>query len=130
MQDNVSNTETLNQKLKDRDRVGLSEAGRYALDQLVTDGHFKDHISGYRFAIASAILAKVDASSHEVIWPSGHMYLVSQLDPDGVLCTTVEHLYPEYASIKVRHLERLADLGVQKLVDEVGAGKGLLYWEK
>ena len=113
----------------DIDRVGLSVDSRAALDELVSDGLFKDSISGYRLAISFAVTRDVDFDQHEVNRPAGHMYLISQLDPDGVLAELVSELYPNVKGKKFRTLEKLADIGVLMLREEVLNSGSLVFWE-
>ena len=113
----------------DLDRVGLSEKGRTALDELVTDGYFKDALSCYRLAISISISRKVAIPTSDVIRPTGHMYLISQLDPDGVLGTVIEELFPELGKQKYRTLEKFADFGVLLLKEELQEHSSILFWE-
>lgn len=113
----------------DIDRVGLSEKSRLVLDELVDDGFFKDALSAYRLATSLSVFKKLDVSSHEVIRPSGHMYLISQLDPDGVLATVVSELFPNYQNQKYRLIERFADLGILMLQEEIKSHGSLVFWE-
>ena len=112
-----------NNERKDVDRVGLSESSRLKLDELVHDGIFKDNLSCYRFAVSLALYADLDISSHEVNRPQGHMYLISQVDPENIFKKVIVELLPDYADQPYRALEKLADLGlsdVQKRYHENG----------
>jgi hypothetical protein len=120
----------LSNSRKDIDRVGLSEAGANALEIVMQDGHFKDKIACYRFAVALALKEDIDISNHNVVRPTGHMYLQSQIDPDGIFATAIAETNPRYKSIKYRALERYADLGIQLLASKLNAGEHILYWVK
>ena len=113
----------------DIDRVGLSEMSRIALDELVADGHFKDGISGYRLAISFAVMRKVNFEEHTVNRPAGHMYLISQLDPDRVFGSLIDEVYPEVKTEKYRTLEKLADIGIPMLKEELHQQGSLVFWE-
>ena len=86
----------------DIDRVGLSETSRLILEELVADGHFKDAISGYRMAISFSIFKEVEFKEHAVNRPAGHMYLISQLDPEGIFGLLIEEMYPEFEKLVLR----------------------------
>ena len=114
----------------DIDRVGLSETSRLILEEMVADGHFKDAISGYRMAISFSIFKKVEVKEHAVNRPAGHMYLISQLDPEGIFGLLIEEMYPEFQKERYRTLEKLADLGLPRLKDYIGDEGSLIFWEK
>lgn len=114
---------------KDIDRVGLSENSRFALDQLMADGHFKDMLSAYRLATALALTKKIDISEHHVDRHSGHMYLISQVDPDGVLARVIKELFPNLNDQEYRSLEKFADLGAKALLEHVNQHGTLVFWE-
>ena len=113
---------------KDIDRVGLSEAGTSAMEIVMQDGHFKNQMACYRFAVAFALKEKVDISNHIVVRPAGHMYLQSQIDPDGIFAIAIAETNANYKNVKYRALERYADLGVQLLAKKLDAGEHILYW--
>lgn len=113
----------------DIDRVGLSEESRLALDELIADGLFKDSLSCYRMAISLALTKKIDVSDHVVVRPAGHMYLISQLDPDGFLAIAVSELIPNLANQRYRTLEKLADRGVLMLRQQVQTTGSIVFWE-
>ena len=115
---------------KDIDRVGLSEAGANAMEIVMQDGHFKNQMACYRFAIGLALKEEIDISNHNVVRPAGHMYLQSQIDPDGIFATAIAETNPRYKNIKYRALERYADLGIQLLASKLDAGEHILYWVK
>ena len=118
------------QSKSDIDRVGLSEESRIILDELVEEGHFKDALSAYRLAISSAILCNEKIEDHEVNRPAGHMYLISQLDPDQVIATVIEELFPQYSSHKYRMAEKFADKGVRLLKDKIEETGTVIFWEE
>ena len=112
----------------DRDRVGLNEESRQILDELIADGFFKDAIDAYRLAAALAIEKRVEIKDHQVQM-EGHMYLRSQIDPDGHFGDSIAEIFPEYSSIKLRALEKFADLGMPLLQDLVTKKGSLEFWE-
>ena len=73
---------------------------------------------------------EIDISNHNVVRPAGHMYLQSQIDPDGIFATAIAETNPRYKNIKYRALERYADLGIQLLASKLDAGEHILYWVK
>lgn len=113
---------------KDIDRVGLSEAGTNALEIVMQEGHFKNQMACYRFAVALAIKEEVDITNHSVMRPAGHMYLQSQIDPDGIFATAIAETNSKYKNVKYRALERYADLGIQLLAKKLDAGEHIFYW--
>ena len=113
---------------KDIDRVGLSEAGTNALEIVMQEGHFKNQMACYRFSVALAIKEEIDISNHIVNRPAGHMYLQSQIDPDGIFATAIAETNSKYKNVKYRALERYADLGVQLLAKKLDAGEHIFYW--
>ena len=124
----MSENEELPHK-SDIDRVGLSEESRLALDELIADDLFKDSLSCYRMAISLALTKKIDVSDHVVVRPAGHMYLISQLDPDGFLAVAVSELIPNVGKQRYRPLEKLADRGVLMLKEEVQMRGTIIFWE-
>ena len=114
----------------DVDRVGLSERSKFVLDEMVSDGHFKDALSGYRMAISFAIYKNIEFIQHSVNRPGGHMYLISQLDPDGCLGLLIDEIHPQLSSEKYRSLEKLADLGLPKLRDYLATSGSIVFWEE
>ena len=114
---------------KDIDRVGLSEEGHNALIGIMDDDHFKDKMSCYRFSIAIALRERLDIRSHNVIRPSGHMYLISQIDPDGYFGVAIEELNPSLKHIKYRALEKYADLGIKLLSQKLLENGKIIYWD-
>ena len=121
------NTQITNQR--DIDRVGLSESSRYALDELEGEGYLKDKLSGYRLAISYAIKNNIDIEEHKVVRNTGHMYLISQVDPDGIFATVIDELYPQFSQAKYRALEKFADLGIVEMKEEVLKTGSLIFWE-
>lgn len=115
---------------RDTDRVGLSEEGLNALNVLMSDGNFKDRMACYRFATSVALKENLDISGHTVNRPAGHMYLQSQIDPEGFLGFAIAEINPRFGAIKYRALERYADLGVRLLAKKVEEGESILYWMK
>ena len=113
----------------DFDRVGLSENSRIILEELVADGHFKDAISGYRLAISFSIFKGIEFEDHAVIRPAGHMYLISQLDPDGIFALLIDEMHPELKNKRYRTLEKMADLGLPALRDHLQTNGSLIFWE-
>ena len=120
-------TETLTQN--DIDRVGLSEKSKNILDNLVAEGYFKDSLSVYRLAVSLAIKNQIDIFEHKVNRPQGHMYLISQVDPNSIFAIVIAELFPEYKDQKYRALEKFADLGVQLLQEQITQNGSVVFWE-
>lgn len=114
----------------DIDRVGLSEGSRVILEELVADGHFKDAISGYRLAISFSIFNQIKFTHHSVNRPAGHMYLISQLDPEGVFRMLIDEIYPDLKAERYRSLEKLADIGLPELKKHISNKGTLVFWEE
>ena len=114
---------------RDTDRVGLSLEGRMRLDEIMADGHFKDNISCYRFAVAVALRQNTDIDKHVVVRPTGHMYLISQIDPDGIIGKVLEEINPKVKGEKYRALEKYADLGMHILSEGIYASGKLIFWD-
>ena len=113
----------------DIDRVGLSDKAKRILEELVIEECFKDNLSCYRLAISLAIKNKIDISEHIVKRPPGHMYLISQVDPEGIFAKVIVELFPQYKDIKYRALEKFADLGIVYLQKEIEKNHSLIFWE-
>ncbi|MDA8915242.1 hypothetical protein N9J51_03160 [Alphaproteobacteria bacterium] len=113
----------------DIDRVGLSDDSRGILDELVADGFFKDNLTAYRLATSLSIYNKVDIANHHVTRSHGHMYLISQIDPNGVFAVTISELFPNYSENKYRALEKLADIGVPLLKQHMESNGSVIFWE-
>ena len=56
------------------------------------------------------------------------MYLISQLDPEGIFGLLIEEMYPEFQKERYRTLEKLADLGLPRL-RHIGDEGSLIFWE-
>ena len=96
----------------------------------MADDLFKDNLSAYRLAVSLAIHKRIDIKEHQVNRGASHMYLISQVDPDGIFSNVIETLFPEYKNQKYRALEKFADLGMLKLKDEIDKNNGsLVFWE-
>jgi len=108
---------------RDTDRVGLSLEGRMRLDEIMADGHFKDNISCYRFAVAVALRQNTDIDKHVVV------YLISQIDPDGIIGKVLEEINPKVKGEKYRALEKYADLGMHILSEGIYASGKLIFWD-
>ena len=117
-----------NEELKrDTDRVGLSQEGRILLEEIMADGHFKDSMSCYRFAVSIALRENIDIEKHVVVRPQGHMYLISQIDPDGIIGKVIGEINPKVKAVKYRALEKYADLGMQILSNGLQATGRLIF---
>jgi hypothetical protein len=123
----VPNPQNDEQK-RDTDRVGLSQEGRILLDEVMADGHFKDNMSCYRFAVSIALRENVDIENHVVVRPQGHMYLISQIDPDGIIGKVIGEINPKLKASKYRALEKYADLGMHILSNGLQKTGKLIFW--
>ena len=93
--------------------VGLTSAGHSSLQRLKDDGVFSEMIDGYRFAIGLAVHRRMiapDTISTETI------FNVGSLDRDGMIRDLVVSLYPEAKERPYSFAERLAEAGVEELV--------------
>jgi len=111
----------------DIDRLGLSDESRQVFDELLADGYFKDGLSCYRLAVSVAIKNNIQVSSHSVKRPQGHMYLISQFDPEGIFAAVIIDLFPEFKEEKYRFLEKFADLGMIFLQKEIDKNNSLIF---
>ena len=118
----------MNEERKDTDRLGLSERSRQILDEIQADCNFNSSLSIYRLAVACGIYEKVDISNHIVNRPSGHMYLISQFDPDNIFANVIDNLFPHLKSQKYRALEKFADLGVHRLHEHLQRSNDVVFW--
>ena len=57
------------------------------------------------------------------------MYLISQVDPEGIFAKVIVELFPQYKDIKYRALEKFADLGIVYLQKEIEKNHSLIFWE-
>ena len=102
--------------------IGLSEQGNDNLDYLKELDYFAEKIDAYRFAVAMAIAAGVipPEISKRVTFLN-----VGSFDPDQAFKKAVEMLLSQHIleTTPYRLIERLADWGVKKLVEEAKLGR-------
>ena len=117
-----------NEQRGDTDRVGISDESRLLLDEMMADGFFKDAVDAYRLAAAQAIAKNIDIGTHSVK-REGHMYLISQVDPDHVFGEVISARFPKYGRNRYRALEKFADVGMRLLKEHIEKNGALDFWK-
>ena len=103
--------------------VGLSPAGKVAVQRLIDGKIFLRQIDVYRFAIALGLAH----GGYEGGIPKGDtMFNIGTLDPDGSLRTAVELLRGERDEPVLRSAERYAEWGVREM-DRAYAGGSIRF---
>lgn len=103
--------------------IGLSEATHVKLKRLKEEGHFREMMDAYRFAIglalAQGMLEPPDISSTTTV------FSVATIDPDQTLRRGIEAIAGERLKGKsvYKLAERLADWGIQELSREAESGE-------
>ncbi|MCW5673946.1 MAG: hypothetical protein KIT15_05145 [Xanthobacteraceae bacterium] len=103
--------------------IGLSEATHVKLKRLKEEGHFREMMDAYRFAIglalAQGMLEPPDISSTTTV------FSVATIDPDQTLRRGIEAIAGERLKGKsvYKLAERLADWGIQELSREAENGE-------
>ena len=106
--------------IRDTDRIHLSKQNKLFLDELVADGFFKDGLSAVRYATSYALKCKLNYQAHKISdRTENHIYLVSQVDPDGLLKNALLLLNPMDSNTPHKHLEKAADIGLAEIQQQL-----------
>ncbi|WP_372921526.1 hypothetical protein [Roseovarius sp.] len=101
--------------------IGLSESAHGKLKRLQEEGHFRELLDGYRFAIGLALAQGVEPPE---VQKRTTIFNVGTVDPDQSLKRSMEALMGNRvldASI-YKMAERLAEWGVHELASQAGTG--------
>lgn len=101
--------------------IGLSESAHGKLKRLREEGHFRELLDGYRFAIGLALAQGVEPPE---VQKRTTIFNVGTVDPDQSLKRSMEALMGNRvldASI-YKMAERLAEWGVHELASQAEAG--------
>ena len=102
----------------ERTTIGLSISAHSKLDLLVDRGHFKRGRDAYRFAIAFALVKKINPPK---VQHAKTKYNIGTLDPDQYLKQAIEILMEnQVVEISIYEMvERLAEWGINELASRV-----------
>ena len=101
--------------------IGLSDSAHEKLKWLQEEGHFRELLDGYRFAIGLALAQGVEPPD---VQKRNTIFNVGSFDPDQSLKRAIQAVMGEQvegASI-YRMAERLAEWGVNELAAQAQAG--------
>lgn len=101
--------------------IGLSESAHGKLKRLQEEGHFRELLDGYRFAIGLALAQGVEPPE---VQKRTTIFNVGTVDPDQSLKRSMEALMGNRvldASL-YKMAERLAEWGVHELASQAGTG--------
>lgn len=101
--------------------IGLSESAHGKLKRLQEEGHFRELLDGYRFAIGLALAQGVEPPE---VQKRTTIFNVGTVDPDQILKRSIEALMGNRvgdASI-YKMAERLAEWGINELASLAEAG--------
>jgi hypothetical protein len=94
--------------------IGLSDNAHRALQMFKEEKIFNEMVDGYRFAIALALSKSVSPPEVPV---TQTIFNIGTLDPDRTLYLVVSSLYPDTEIPTYRIVERLAEWGVNYMMD-------------
>ena len=107
---------------KDTANIGLSEDMHVKLREMTDNGVFSDMKDGYRLAVSIAIKQGLDVEERKLV-NRKNMYDVGGVDEDFIFRNAISLIYPDKKYMEYRHLEKLADAGIEYLYsfyDETG----------
>lgn len=102
--------------------IGVSEATHAKLKRLKEDGHFREMVDAYRFAIG---LALAQGSVPGEISSQTTVFSVATIDPDQSIKNAIQIiLRDKIEGVSIyRIAERLADWGIQELAAQAERGE-------
>ena len=98
--------------IKDQANIGLSEDMRLKLKDMHEGGVFGEMKDGYRLAASIAINLKFDVDNRDLS-NRQNMYDVGGVDDNFIFRNAISEIFPEKKGQEYRHLEKLADAGVE-----------------
>jgi hypothetical protein len=101
--------------------IGLSESAHGKLKRLQEEGHFRELLDGYRFAIGLALAQGVEPPE---VQKRTTIFNVGTVDPDQILKRSIEVLMEDRVrdAAIYKMAERLAEWGVNELASLAEAG--------
>lgn len=101
--------------------IGLSESAHGKLKRLQEEGHFRELLDGYRFAIGLALAQGVEPPE---VQKRTTIFNVGTVDPDQILKRSIEVLMGDRVrdAAIYKMAERLAEWGVDELASLAEAG--------
>lgn len=106
---------------EDKKTIGLTEANKKTMDQLVETAGFKQDMDAAKFAFALAVNRGKEPVAVEGV---GTIWNVGSFDEGGDLKVLMLNLFP-HADAPYRALESLMNIGFGLLADEINANPGL-----
>jgi hypothetical protein len=98
--------------MADLANIGLSEDMRLKLKDMHEGGVFSEMKDGYRLAASIAIKFKFDVEKRDLP-RRDNMYDVGGIDDNFIFRNAISEIFPEKKGEEYRHLEKLADAGVE-----------------
>lgn len=98
--------------MADLANIGLSEDMRLKLKDMHEGGIFSEMKDGYRLAASIAIKLNFDVESRDLP-RRDNMYDVGGIDDNFIFRNAISEIFPEKKGQEYRHLEKLADAGVE-----------------
>ena len=102
---------------EDKKTIGLTDANKKVMDQLVERAGFKRDMDAAKFAFAFAV---EQGSEPGAIEGTGTIWNVGTLDEGGDLKALIQNLYPQ-AQFPYRALESLMNTGFRLLASEMSS---------
>jgi hypothetical protein len=106
---------------EDKKTIGLTDANKAVMDQIVEKVGFKRDMDAAKFAFALAVNRGCQPGQVE---GAGTIWNVGSLDEGGDLKALIQNLFPN-ADTPYRALESLVNTGFGLLADEMRANPGL-----
>ncbi len=106
---------------EDKKTIGLTDANKAVMDQLVEKAGFRRDMDAAKFALALAVNRGSEPAPVE---GSGTIWNVGSFDEGGDLKALIQNLYPA-AEFPYRALESLMNTGFSLLAGELKANPGL-----
>jgi hypothetical protein len=106
---------------EDKKTIGLTEANKKVMDQIVEKAGFKRDMDAAKFAFALAVNRGCEPAPVE---GAGTIWNVGSFDEGGDLKALIQNLFPS-ADAPYRALESLANVGFSLLATEMEGNPGL-----
>lgn len=107
---------------RDTANIGLSEDMHVKLREMTDNGVFSDMKDGYRLAASIALKQAMDVDDRKLV-NRKNMYDVGGVDEDFIFRNAISVIYPDKEHMEYKHLEKLADAGIEflyRFYDETG----------
>lgn len=107
---------------EDKKTIGLTDANKAIMDQVVEKGGFKSNMDAAKFAFALAVNYGIEPGPVE---GAGTIWNVGTLDESGDIKALIQNLFPSIEATPYRALESLMNIGFGFLEAEMKTNSSL-----